>query len=252
MPGVCSFVLILKPFNVRFFGEYIILNYGDVLLVKCSSMHALRPYSGYFAEVQFDEHMVNSFIHSNSTGKRNHRHGHLRMIKKSFAWPELLTEIVQNINSGDNIHPDFRQAMLFSCFSVFSSESSFIFFLLSDMLSFSGKVRNIFLSDISRAWKLRDVCGYLYMSESLLKRRLLEEKTSFSKLLLEVRVAHAKKLLENRCNVKHVAEHCGYSSMSYFICVFRQYFRMTPRHFLNCCRTGISGKNDFPEIVCLK
>ena len=238
MPGVCSFVLILKPFNVRFSGQYIILNYGDVLLVNCSSMYAFRPYSGYFAEVQFDEHMVNSFIHSNSSGKRGHRHGHLRMIKKSFAWPELLTEIVQNINSGDNIHPDFRQAMLFSCLSVFSSEPSLIFFLLSEMPTCSGKVRNIFLSDISRAWKLRDVCGYLYMSESLLKRKLLEEKTSFSKLLLEVRMAHAKKLLESRCTVKHVAEHCGYSSMSYFICVFRQYFRMTPRHFSELQQDG--------------
>ncbi|HHH7425907.1 TPA: hypothetical protein ACP2M8_004271, partial [Escherichia coli] len=35
-------------------------------------------------------------------------------------------------------------------------------------------------SSPSRAWKIKDISNALYMSESLLKRKLREEKTSFS------------------------------------------------------------------------
>ncbi|MEH0108091.1 AraC family transcriptional regulator, partial [Escherichia coli] len=61
-------------------------------------------------------------------------------------------------------------------------------FLSSGIPTFSGKVRNILLSDISRQWKLRDISEYVYMSESLIKKKLLSENTCFSKILLEVRM----------------------------------------------------------------
>ncbi|EJC2392724.1 AraC family transcriptional regulator, partial [Escherichia coli] len=69
---------------------------------------------------------------------------------------------------------------------------------------------------------------YLYMSESLIKKKLLLENTSFSKLLLDTRMAFAIKLLKQNRPLKQVSESCGFSSISYFVYLFRQYYNCTP------------------------
>lgn len=81
-----------------------------------------------------------------------------------------------------------------------------MFFVL--VLSFS--VPSLFRSEHSRQWRLRDVCARLYMSESLLKKKLKEEGVSFSGLLLDVRMLSARRLILARLPVNRVAEQCGY------------------------------------------
>ena len=78
---------------------------------------------------------------------------------------------------------------------------------------------------------MKDVSDYVYMSESLIKKKLLSEKTSFSRILLDVRMISAKKMLEQGHSVMTVSEKCGYASTSYFISIFRQYFSITPRRY---------------------
>ncbi|EFD3046673.1 helix-turn-helix domain-containing protein, partial [Escherichia coli] len=139
---------------------------------------------------------------------------------------------LDNINSQNHIHPDFKDAIFFSLLSVFSDVANLRAFLTSGMPTFSGKVRSIFLSDVSKHWKLRDLADYLYMSESLIKKKLLLENTSFSKILLDTRMSLAIKLLKQNHPIKYVSEMCGFSSTSYFVCLFRQYYECTPRKYL--------------------
>lgn len=154
------------------------------------------------------------------------------ILRKSFAYPDLLISMIDNINSQNHIHPDFKDAIFFSLLSVFSDVANLRAFLTSGMPTFSGKVRSIFLSDVSKHWKLRDLADYLYMSESLIKKKLLLENTSFSKILLDTRMSLAIKLLKQNHPIKYVSEMCGFSSTSYFVCLFRQYYECTPRKYL--------------------
>ncbi|HDV1228930.1 TPA: helix-turn-helix domain-containing protein, partial [Escherichia coli] len=129
-------------------------------------------------------------------------------------------------------HPNFKESISFSLLSIFSDAENLIAFLTSGMPTFSGKVRSILLSDVSKHWKLRDLADYLYMSESLIKKKLLLENTSFSKILLDTRMSFAIKLLKQNHSIKYVSEMCGFSSTSYFVCIFRQYYECTPRKYI--------------------
>ncbi|WP_324711815.1 helix-turn-helix transcriptional regulator (plasmid) [Escherichia coli] len=75
-------------------------------------------------------------------------------------------------------------------------------------------------------------CRRLYMSESQLKKKLKEEGCSFTGVLLDVRMGYARRLLQARLPVNRVAAQCGYVSTSYFICVFRECFGVTPHRML--------------------
>ncbi|HAP0114565.1 TPA: helix-turn-helix domain-containing protein [Escherichia coli] len=75
---------------------------------------------------------------------------------------------------------------------------------------------------------MKDIGQYLYMSESSIKRKLYEENTSFSQILLDVRMQHARRLMISELSINKLATRCGYSSTSYFISTFRQYFGITP------------------------
>ena len=71
---------------------------------------------------------------------------------------------------------------------------------------------------------MKDISNALYMSESLLKRKLREEKTSFSQILLDIRMHNARQLVFSKLSVNQISIRCGYASTAYFISVFRQYY----------------------------
>ncbi|HIE1976854.1 TPA: helix-turn-helix domain-containing protein [Escherichia coli] len=80
---------------------------------------------------------------------------------------------------------------------------------------------------------LGEVAGRLCINESLLKKKLQEEQTSFSQLLLKERMQNAAQLLSvGRFSISRVAEQCGYASTSYFIAVFRRYYGIPPKQWL--------------------
>ncbi|EFG1059344.1 helix-turn-helix domain-containing protein, partial [Escherichia coli] len=67
----------------------------------------------------------------------------------------------------------------------------------------------------------------------LLKKKLQEELTTFSELLLKERMQYAVQLLSaGESRISRVAELCGYASASYFISVFRRYYGITPNQWL--------------------
>ncbi|MGE9547147.1 helix-turn-helix domain-containing protein [Escherichia coli] len=226
-----SVLLIKKSFNITLLNELLILNYGDVMLVNTSVNEIMSLHSDKITTALLSEKSVISYMERHLTKKLKPGDNHRGFLKRSFAYPEFLDEIIKNITSEQYIHPDFQEAMFFSLLTIFSTEPSLNNLLVSASPTFSEKIRNIFLSDISRQWKLKDVSDYVYMSESLIKKKLLSEKTSFSRILLDVRMISAKKMLEQDHSVMTVSEKCGYASTSYFISIFRQYFSITPRRY---------------------
>ncbi|HCJ9912990.1 TPA: acid stress response transcriptional regulator YdeO, partial [Escherichia coli] len=111
----------------------------------------------------------------------------------------------------------------------FAACKGFITLLTNGVLSVSGKVRNIVNMKLAHPWKLKDICDCLYISESLLKKKLKQEQTTFSQILLDARMQHAKNLIRVEGSVNKIAEQCGYASTSYFIYAFRKHFGNSPK-----------------------
>lgn len=137
--------------------------------------------------------------------------------------------LIDNLNEKKTNQDSLTEMLSFSCLAIFSSETMFSSFLTGCISSISGRLGVLFHTDISANWTLRDVSSRLYISESLLKKRLKEEGTCFSELLLTERMRMAAMLLNQySCAINRIAAQCGYNNASYFTSVFRRYFGVTP------------------------
>lgn len=101
-------------------------------------------------------------------------------IKTSFTLPTLLHDVVINLSRCNTLPQKFSEQMYFACLSIFATHRGFMPLLLKCINSITLKVGYIICSSPSRAWKMKDISNALYMSESLLKRKLREENFFFS------------------------------------------------------------------------
>lgn len=63
------------------------------------------------------------------------------------------------------------------------------------------------------------------MSESLIKKRLRDEGMLFIEILRDIRMRYVKKfIILNFYFINVVVQKCGYNSILYFICVFKDYY----------------------------
>ncbi|MCP9676111.1 AraC family transcriptional regulator, partial [Escherichia fergusonii] len=71
MSGVCYFILIKKPINFQFLKDFLILNYGDVLLLKHSEREFLQTYSDKYIEFELNDSAVRNYLYCyNNQGKQ--------------------------------------------------------------------------------------------------------------------------------------------------------------------------------------
>jgi len=93
----------------------------------------------------------------------------------------------------------------------------------------SLKVRSLIVRRLDHNWTATSVAGQLALSEATLRRRLAEESTSFSELLVDTRMATALTLLQATTHpVSEIALSVGYESSSRFAVRFRQRFGFSP------------------------
>lgn len=124
--------------------------------------------------------------------------------------------------------------LLFSVLSNFLIHSEFILYLIDiNRIRVSDNVHHLFNSNLKFNWNLNTVAKSLCLSSSLLKKRLKDENTCYSKILTNCRMYHATKLLQTTSmNINQVSELCGYHNTSYFISVFKSFYGITPCRFL--------------------
>jgi AraC-like DNA-binding protein len=101
-----------------------------------------------------------------------------------------------------------------------------------------GKVRQALMINLMRATSFEDVANSLDMSARTLRRKLSEEKTSFRKLVDELRMDMAIKYLRDTdLTVEDIAEALGFSDAANFRHAFRRWTQAAPHEF-----RGISGR----------
>lgn len=114
----------------------------------------------------------------------------------------------------------------------------------------SGSVKNDFLNQVeevirknisNETFGVSELAGELGMSRSNLLRKVKKlTKLSVSQLIRQVRLKHALELLRSSSlNVSEVSYQVGFSSTSYFIKCFREYYGYSP---------GTVGKRDESEV----
>ena len=76
--------------------------------------------------------------------------------------------------------------------------------------------------------------GLVRTFPSLLKKKLKSENTSYSQIITTCRMRYAvNQLLMDGKNISQVSQLCGYNSTSYFISVFKEFYGMTPLHYVS-------------------
>ncbi|WP_169307249.1 helix-turn-helix transcriptional regulator [Chitiniphilus eburneus] len=95
--------------------------------------------------------------------------------------------------------------------------------------SWRERVARLIDYDPAQDWRMGEVARRLAVSEATLRRRLLEENTSFAALLSDVRMGRALGLvMQTQQPIQRVAQACGYNSPSRFTDAFRARFGLTP------------------------
>lgn len=104
---------------------------------------------------------------------------------------------------------------------------------INAVATFTERVRVIIEGDVGRKWRISDVAEILHLSEISIRKKLELEGNAFNVLLLDVRMNAAFKYLiyENEY-IEKIASKIAFSSTSYFIKVFKEYYGITPKQLL--------------------
>ncbi|MXI59575.1 helix-turn-helix domain-containing protein [Escherichia coli] len=110
-------------------------------------------------------------------------------------------------------------------------------------ISYKEKITRQLMTDTSRKWKLSDFSEIFHISEISIRKRLELEKVNFNKLVLEVRMNCAAKLIiRSEQQISMIANSVGYASVSYFIKTFKEYYGITPKQFEIGIKENLSSK----------
>ncbi|EFD3068163.1 helix-turn-helix domain-containing protein [Escherichia coli] len=149
-------------------------------------------------------------------------------IKDGYLEVELF-RLIRQTSHGNNVV--FAVAFLFS--RVLNRESILNSLIVTAVARFSEKVSGIILGDIKRKWRLVDVADALNLSEITVRKKLESEYTTFYSILMEIRMSSAfKMLVYDGLHVNCVSNRLGFSSTSYFIKTFREYYGLTPKQLI--------------------
>ena len=231
MTHVCSVILIRRSFDIYHEQQKISLHNESILLLEKNLADDFAFCSPDTRRLDIDELTVCHYLQNIRQLPRNlglHSKDRL-LINQSPPMP-LVTAIFDSFNESGVNSPILSNMLYLSCLSMSSHMKELIPCLFKSIVS--GKVGRLISFDIAKRWYLRDIAERMYTSESLIKKKLQDENTCFSKILLASRMSMARRLLELRQIPLHtIAEKCGYSSTSYFINTFRQYYGVTPHQF---------------------
>jgi AraC-like DNA-binding protein len=142
------------------------------------------------------------------------------------------------MQTNDPCEIERTRSLLFTVISIFLDDVHLLP-LLINMLppNTCERVRTIINSDIKKEWYLDSVAKCLFMSSSLLKKKLKKEQTSYSQIVTECRMQLATEQLRSQTkNINTISQNCGYHSPSHFISVFKSFYGMTPLHYANQLR----------------
>lgn len=96
----------------------------------------------------------------------------------------------------------------------------------------ANRIVNVIEKDLNKKWKAEDVSRALFMTESCLRKKLQKENLTFKRIVKDIKMKHAAILIKSKnLNVSNIAHELGFSSTSYFIKTFKEYYDVTPKQY---------------------
>lgn len=241
MQGLLSIYFVRKSLRVTTINKELSLQYGDIVLTKKTNLLCSSSHNDCFYEAIIDMDIINTYIQQNIPQISEYKNIDYHIIKNA-PYQELTHFIIKSINTIPQPPPRIRIIAVAMLLSIIREHTSIDELIISSIPSLSDKVRNVISSNPSKKWMLHNIATLFHMSESLFKKKLLEEETSFSEILLQSRMNIAKKILEGKQTIKQTSINCGFSSVSYFIQSFKRYYGITPKEYqLNIKRQQIKN-----------
>ncbi|WP_342322099.1 AraC family transcriptional regulator [Kosakonia sp. BYX6] len=179
---------------------------------------------------------------------------YLQFLKRDLIhippWPRLATPVIScfcrtpevfrqaalhsTLETSESCEIERTRALLFTELSLFLDHPGFIALLIHILRStVKERVYHIIQNDIHKEWSLSQVASALFLSPSLLKKKLKNENTSYSQIITDCRMRYAaRQLLMADKNIYQISRLCGYRSTSYFISVFKTFYGTTPLHYV--------------------
>ncbi|ELD0488115.1 AraC family transcriptional regulator [Escherichia coli] len=166
--------------------------------------------------------------------KLNHYYDNTTILTVHYDYPCIFNSAVQ---STSNTNTKYLQSLLFAIMSEFLNDDYFIpilIDLLHEKKKISNKIYHIIKNNITNKWTLAKISETLGTSPSSLKKKLMNEKTSYSEIITSCRMHYAVNLIQSKPSIQlsELAKICGYNNISYFIYVFRKYYNVTPLQYI--------------------
>lgn len=217
------------------------LDKGSVVTIQAKKNSSYDIY--YFSVREVKEvYYILCSLNFNATNGIIERNGYQHPAKENYLHLEadegdfsIFRKLHANISISKKAH------ILLYFLSGYSTSSLVHFFKKNITFSFSERIKSIIEEDLAAPWKITDISQRMYISESSIRKKLLQENQTFNNLLLDVRMhAAAKMILTTEKHINVIAQSVGYTSPSYFIKAFKDYFEITPKQ-LSLKIRGISS-----------
>ncbi|CAD5644527.1 putative fimbrial operon positive regulatory protein FanR [Escherichia coli] len=201
---------------------------GDIVSIDHNKKNKL-PYETYFFTMQEIKMIYNILYSSNEKPLAG-------LVNTSGTGVIYLTAreddlaIFKKLNS--DIH--LRKKIYIALYLLSGVEHTTLLEIMSKSVisTFSESVRALIEENISKTWRINDVCKRFHLSESSIRKKLSLENKSFNALVMEVKMCRAAKLiLATEKDIGFIARSVGYTSPSYFIKSFKNHFNITPKQF---------------------
>lgn len=211
MDYVCSVVFICQSFDLIINRRVISFKKNSLFIVSDKIRRELPVCPSKLRIVDIDKKTCLSFF----IDVNNELPGKFTLDKNGYIAEEepplsLVFSLFEGIKIADSHSLWLKERLCISLLAMFKKRESVNSFILTNINTFTCKITGIISFNIERQWHLKDIAELIYTSESLIKKRLRDEGTSFTEILRDTRMRYAKKLItSNSYSINVVAQKCA-------------------------------------------
>ena len=231
---------IYKPVIVYTGGQKILIHCKDTGMSYCAEQDSLilltkSNYSYNITAIKYegardlkikyiDEHVVRSFsavkISSNVITKN------IFIVKPDSSSLDVIYDVFSK--------KEMSLFQYFLVFSYFGDDETIMKSLIGfSQCSLTDRIIKMIEHDLSKNLTIMDISKKLFVSDSCLRKRLKKNNLTFKKINLDTKMRHASIQLRTTSNsIYIIAESLGFASVSYFIKVFKDYYGVTPKKYI--------------------
>lgn len=193
MTNSCSIVCFRSPVT----GDSLSLSGWTALLRRKDMTDSFVETTDVIGPLLLNETRILSYLQMNNKRKEELFQKSPFSLQRDLLSSELnlLSALIEHMGKSNQYPEEFTEILTLTCLAIFSSDNMLPSFLIGCISSTCGKVSALILTDITAHWTLKGGSSMLCMSTSLLKKKLKDEGTTFSIIILNALMQTAKNLL---------------------------------------------------------